>query len=66
MNEGDLLLTCGQPGMIPQPGRDAVGAAVRVDVRAMAAVREHCDALELLVGDDLWPLPKYREMLFPV
>ena len=32
----------------------------------MAAVREHCDALELIVGDDLWPLPKYREMLFPV
>src|SRR5687767_9756506 len=33
---------------------------------AMATVREHCDALELIVGDDLWPLPKYREMLFPV
>jgi len=25
-----------------------------------------CDALELSVGDDYWPLPKYREMLFPV
>ena len=33
---------------------------------AMALVREHADALELVVGDDLWPLPKYREMLFPV
>ena len=33
---------------------------------AMAAVRECCDALELMVGDDQWPLPKYREMLFPV
>ncbi|MBA3671177.1 MAG: glutamine synthetase type III, partial [Gemmatimonadaceae bacterium] len=33
---------------------------------AMAAVREGCDALELTVADDLWPLPKYREMLFPV
>jgi glutamine synthetase len=22
------------------------------------------DALELLVDDQLWPLPKYREMLF--
>jgi len=33
---------------------------------AMAAVRESCDALELLVADDRWPLPKYREMLFPV
>ena len=33
---------------------------------AMAAVRETCDALELAVGDEFWPLPKYREMLFPV
>ncbi|GAC1650840.1 MAG: glutamine synthetase III [Gemmatimonadaceae bacterium] len=33
---------------------------------AMAAVRTSCDALELVVSDDLWPLPKYREMLFPV
>jgi len=24
------------------------------------------DALELIVGDEYWPLPKYREMLFPV
>ena len=24
------------------------------------------DALEVLVGDEHWPLPKYREMLFPV
>ncbi|HEX6052693.1 MAG TPA: glutamine synthetase III [Gemmatimonadaceae bacterium] len=33
---------------------------------AMAALRETCDALELMVGDEYWPLPKYREMLFPV
>ena len=32
----------------------------------MAEVRASCDALELLVADDMWPLPKYREMLFPV
>ncbi|MGV3710829.1 MAG: glutamine synthetase III [Gemmatimonas sp.] len=32
----------------------------------MAGVREACDALELVVGDEYWPLPKYREMLFPV
>ena len=31
---------------------------------AMAAVREACDKLELVVDDGLWPLPKYREMLF--
>lgn len=32
----------------------------------MADVRAASDALELMVGDDHWPLPKYREMLFPV
>lgn len=30
----------------------------------MAEAREHGDALELLVADELWPLPKYAEMLF--
>ena len=33
---------------------------------AMASARAACDALELRVADELWPLPKYREMLFPV
>jgi len=27
-------------------------------------IRRHVDKLELLVDDELWPLPKYREMLF--
>ena len=27
-------------------------------------VRSHADKLELLVDDELWPLPKYRELLF--
>jgi glutamine synthetase len=33
---------------------------------AMADVRQACDALEVMTDDDCWPLPKYREMLFPV
>jgi glutamine synthetase len=33
---------------------------------AMAAVRSASDALELAIGDEYWPLPRYREMLFPV
>ncbi|MCC7440633.1 MAG: glutamine synthetase III [Bdellovibrionales bacterium] len=33
-------------------------------VPAMLALREACDELEALVGDEYWPLPKYREMLF--
>ena len=31
---------------------------------AMAAVRDAADKLETVVADDLWPLPKYSEMLF--
>tara|TARA_R110000823_G_scaffold139607_4_gene269498 strand:+ start:40859 stop:43033 length:2175 start_codon:yes stop_codon:yes gene_type:complete len=31
---------------------------------AMDAVRAHADALELEVADELWPLPKYQEMLY--
>ena len=27
-------------------------------------IRYHADELELIVDDDLWSLPKYREMLF--
>jgi glutamine synthetase len=31
---------------------------------AMGGVREAADKLEKVVADDLWPLPKYEEMLF--
>ena len=31
---------------------------------AMAKVREAADKLEKVVADDLWPLPKYSEILF--
>tara|TARA_R110002049_G_scaffold252264_1_gene426891 strand:- start:26325 stop:28499 length:2175 start_codon:yes stop_codon:yes gene_type:complete len=30
----------------------------------MLEVRAHADALEGLIADELWPLPKYQEMLF--
>jgi len=32
----------------------------------MLAAREVSDQIELTVADDCWPLPKYREILFPV
>jgi glutamine synthetase len=34
--------------------------------RCLEDVRALCDQIELTVPDVLWPLPKYREMLFPV
>jgi glutamine synthetase len=27
-------------------------------------IRDHADKLEALIDDELWPLPKYRELLF--
>ena len=48
-------------------GHDEMAHAVAYRERvvpAMDAVRECADLLERLVDDDLWPLPKYREMLF--
>jgi glutamine synthetase len=33
-------------------------------IPAMLAVRGISDKLEKIVADDLWPLPKYEEMLF--
>ena len=32
----------------------------------MSQVRADCDRIEVSVPDSCWPLPKYREMLFPV
>ena len=46
----------------PEP---AIAAAFKGKVLpAMLEVRKAADALEPLVSDELWPLPKYREMLF--
>ena len=49
------------------PEGDSLGHAKHsrdVIIPAMNAVRAAGDQLELLVADDLWPLPTYQEMLF--
>jgi len=48
------------------PGGAAARAAAFRDrvLPAMNTVREAADVLEGIVGDELWPLPKYREILF--
>ena len=33
-------------------------------IPAQARLRTVVDELETVVADDLWPLPKYRELLF--
>ena len=44
---------------------DAKAVVLSTDVtQVMVEVRRVCDELEGLVADAMWPLPKYREMLF--
>jgi glutamine synthetase len=45
-------------------GMDLAIHARDKQVAAMERVREAADKLEKVVADDLWPLPKYAEMLF--
>jgi glutamine synthetase len=45
-------------------GMDLAVHARDGQIAAMATVREAADKLEKVVADDLWPLPKYEEMLF--
>jgi len=57
----DANLDESHPGGSPQ--KEAVYMRDTV-IPAMEDVREVADRLEKLVADDLWPLPKYHEMLF--
>jgi glutamine synthetase len=44
--------------------QDEARAFVESVIPAQVMLREVADELETLVADDLWPLPKYRELLF--
>jgi glutamine synthetase len=49
------------------PGLEGLEMAVHArdkQIAAMDRVRETADKMERVVADDLWPLPKYEEMLF--
>jgi glutamine synthetase len=45
-------------------GMDLAIHARDEQIAAMGKVRDAADRLEKVVADDLWPLPKYEEMLF--
>ncbi|MBA3866256.1 MAG: glutamine synthetase III [Solirubrobacterales bacterium] len=63
---GVALLALEQANRYPD---DLEGLELAIHARdkqlaAMADVRDAADKLERIVADDLWPLPKYEEMLF--
>lgn len=43
---------------------EAVVAVANLGKGGVDRVRADADALEMLVDDELWPMPKYRELLF--
>ncbi len=63
---GQALLALEEANAYPD---DLEGIELAIHARdkqlaAMGEVREAADKLERVVADDLWPLPKYEEMLF--
>ena len=48
----------------PRDVHDEAKIFVNDVIPAQAKLREIADELETVVADDLWPLPKYRELLF--
>jgi len=45
-------------------GQKAAEAYCNYVLPYFSEIRYHCDKLEIMIDDDLWPLTKYREMLF--
>lgn len=52
-----------QANILENPEEKAKAYSTRV-FPYFADIRYHVDKLEMLVDDELWPLPKYRELLF--
>jgi glutamine synthetase len=48
----------------PEEGLDLATYILKTTIPAMDGVRGAADTLEKVVTDDLWPLPKYSEILF--
>jgi len=63
---GEALAALEQANSYPEEleGLELATHARDKQLEAMAKVREAADKLEKVVADDLWPLPKYEEMLF--
>ncbi|HEX3239061.1 MAG TPA: glutamine synthetase III [Solirubrobacterales bacterium] len=63
---GKALLALEQANAYPD-GLEGLELAIHArdkQLAAMGDVREAADKLERIVADDMWPLPKYEEMLF--
>lgn len=53
-----------QINTLEDPRAKAIAYCEQVKDKYFSDLRWHCDKLETMIDDNLWPLPKYREMLF--
>jgi glutamine synthetase len=60
---GDMIEERRKANVIEDPFRKAVAYESRVKPY-LGEIRNHIDKLELVVDNEMWPLPKYRELLF--
>lgn len=45
-------------------GKEKASAYSKKVAPFLTTIRDHIDHLELIIDDEIWPLPKYRELLF--
>ena len=61
-------ISVNEKGHLTFAGRDTVELAQKYGTPLYLMdeekIREHIDHLELNIDDEIWPLPKYRELLF--
>ena len=60
----EAMIECRKKCNILDDARDRAIAYRKEVYPFMEKIRVHCDKLELMIDDELWPLPKYRELLF--
>jgi glutamine synthetase len=60
---GDMIEERRKANVIEDPFKKAVAYESKVKPY-LAEIRNHIDKLELVVDNEMWPLPKYRELLF--
>lgn len=59
----EMEAECDRIEALPEERDKAIAYHDKITVY-LEQIREHVDALEMIVDDEMWPLPKYRELLF--
>ena len=63
-NEVEEMINCRKNANRQKTERAKAIAYHDTVVPLIESIRDHIDHLELMVDNEIWPLPKYREMLF--